>query len=180
MCWCGAQGPFPGLSGALPSWEDGGSQAPAAPAQGLRRRSRGPSSAGSGPAVVSPPRLPRPGRHQRGAEISVPATRHPERRQTCPVEPFYQCTLWGPCWDCQSTDKLSRPTVLWGCPCGNAAAHGSRGMRHFSGENDATPGFLFYFILLAVLGLCYCAWLSLVAVRVSHCNGSPPVAELGF
>ena len=65
--------PSLGLSEALSPSGEGGSQAPTGPAQGMRRSSRGPSSAGSGPTVAAPPRLPRPGGHQRGPEISVPA-----------------------------------------------------------------------------------------------------------
>ena len=133
MCWCGSTGTLPrGFLGLFLPWEDSGSQAPAGPAQGMRRRSRGPSSAGSGPAVASPPRLPRPGRHQRGPEISVPAHFILKEDRPVPWRPFYQCTLWGLSGDCQSTDKLSRPTVLWGCPCGHCyTAHGSQGVWHF-------------------------------------------------
>ena len=167
MCWCGSTGTLPrGFLGLFPPWEDGGSQAPAAPAQGLRRISRGPSSAGSGPAVASPPRLPRPGRHQRGAEISVPAHFILKEDRPVPVEALLSVHFVGAFWDCQSTDKLSRPTALWGCPCGQCyAAHGSQGMRHF--QVRMMPPLAFFSILF--YWLCWVSVtvhkLSLVAVR---------------
>lgn len=93
------RGPSPGLSGALSPSGEGGGQAPAGPAHGMRRSSRGPSRAGSGPAVVAPPRLPRPGRHQRGPEISVPAHFILKEDRPVPVEVLLSVHFVGAFWE---------------------------------------------------------------------------------
>ena len=108
------------------------------------------------------------------------AALHPERRHTCPPwRPFYQCTLWGLSGDCQSTDKLSRPTVLWGCPCGHCStAHGSQGLWHFRVRMMpplACFSILFYWLCWDFVTVCK---LSLVAVGGFLIAVASLVAEL--